>query len=60
MREGGLVDVPVYPIAVFEVVVDKAIDDFKWWEEGEKVAIVILRDLSEIVANAVLTVLSTV
>lgn len=43
LGEGGLVDMAVYPVAVLEVKVDKAVNDVYAGEHGEKIAIVLGR-----------------
>jgi len=49
---------PIYPIAIFKVIIDKAVDDFEGRKEGQKITIVILVHRKEVFIKAILTLLS--
>jgi hypothetical protein len=60
LGEGGLVDMAVYPVAIFEVEIDEAVDDVYAGEHGEKIAIVLgWREVFDLVITG-LTVLGLI
>jgi len=52
LSEGRLVDMTVYPVAVFEVEVDETINDVYAREHGEEIAVVLWRlEILDLVAG---------